>query len=187
MSGAGRQRSRTSAARESITLPDGVRLVPAVRSQLAVATVTECSAPVIALTHSHSPYSHSPNLTPSPSLLPLHSSPPSLLPPPSLCVTQIRDPEKEKAACASPRARVASFPTTVVEGMLFAWLESGPEAEQEAAAQQPYIMPEQVRSQACAQSVVRCSSCAVSSHAASVLCWLMIRADQVTRDVHLGL
>jgi hypothetical protein len=42
---------------------------------------------------------------------------------------------------------VASFPTTVVEGMLFAWLESGPEAEQEAAAQQPYIMPEQVRKQ----------------------------------------
>lgn len=57
---------------------------------------------------------------------------------------QIRDPEKEKAACASPRACVASFPTTVVEGMLFAWLESGPEAEKEAAAQQPYIMPEQV-------------------------------------------
>jgi phenylpropionate dioxygenase-like ring-hydroxylating dioxygenase large terminal subunit len=63
-----------------------------------------------------------------------------------LLLAQIRDPEKEKAACASPRACVSSFPTTVVEGMLFAWLESGPEAEKEAAAQQPYIMPEQVRS-----------------------------------------
>lgn len=49
-----------------------------------------------------------------------------------------------KAACASPRACVASFPTTTMEGVLFAWLESGPEAEKEAAAQQPYIMPEQV-------------------------------------------
>jgi hypothetical protein len=29
--------------------------------------------------------------------------------------------------------------------MLFAWLEAGPQAEKEAAAQQPYIMPEQVR------------------------------------------
>lgn len=89
-----------------------------------------------------------------------HTSPP---PPATLCV-QIRDPEKEKAACASPRACVASFPTTVVEGMLFAWLESGPEAEQEAAAQQPYIMPEQVRSLPCV------SSRAVSS----VLCWLVV-------------
>jgi phenylpropionate dioxygenase-like ring-hydroxylating dioxygenase large terminal subunit len=59
-------------------------------------------------------------------------------------IPQIRDEEKMKAACASPRACVASYPTTVVEDMLFAWLESGPEAEKEAAAQQPYIMPEQV-------------------------------------------
>jgi phenylpropionate dioxygenase-like ring-hydroxylating dioxygenase large terminal subunit len=59
-------------------------------------------------------------------------------------IPQIRDEDKMKAACASPRACVSSYPTTVVEGMLFAWLESGPEAEREAAAQQPYIMPEQV-------------------------------------------
>lgn len=65
-----------------------------------------------------------------------------------LSLPQMRDPEKEKAACASPRACVTSYPTTVVEGMLFAWLEAGPQAEKEAAAQQPYIMPEQVRAAA---------------------------------------
>lgn len=75
------------------------------------------------------------------------------------CAHQIGDPEKMKAACASPRACVASFPTTTVEGMLFAWLESGPEAEKEAAAQQPYIMPEQVGSSMCSCGslfVMRC-------------------------------
>jgi hypothetical protein len=47
-----------------------------------------------------------------------------------------------KAACASPRACVASFPTTVVNGLLYAWLEAGPAAEAEAAAAKPYVMPE---------------------------------------------
>lgn len=59
---------------------------------------------------------------------------------------QIGDPQKMQAACASPHACVASFPTAVVEGVLFAWLESGPAAEAEAAAKQPYMMPEVVGS-----------------------------------------
>jgi len=59
-----------------------------------------------------------------------------------LLALQIGDPERMKAACASPRACVASFPTTVVDGLLYAWLESGPEAEAEAFAQPPYNMPE---------------------------------------------
>jgi len=76
---------------------------------------------------------------------------------------QIGDPEKMKAACASPRACVASFPTTTVEGILFAWLESGPEAEREAAAQQPYIMPEQVGSSRADTQAAGCSSCGSST------------------------
>lgn len=55
---------------------------------------------------------------------------------------QIGDPAKMKAACASLRACVASFPTTVVNGLLYAWLEAGPAAEAEAAAVKPYVMPE---------------------------------------------
>uniref|UniRef100_A0A383VSW5 Rieske domain-containing protein n=2 Tax=Tetradesmus obliquus TaxID=3088 RepID=A0A383VSW5_TETOB len=57
-------------------------------------------------------------------------------------IPQIGDPAKMKAACASPRACVASFPTTVVNGLLYAWLEAGPAAEAEAAAVKPYVMPE---------------------------------------------
>lgn len=40
---------------------------------------------------------------------------------------QIGDPAKAAAACASPRACVASFPTTVVDGLLYVWLEAGPQ------------------------------------------------------------
>jgi phenylpropionate dioxygenase-like ring-hydroxylating dioxygenase large terminal subunit len=58
---------------------------------------------------------------------------------------QIGEPDKMAAAAASPRACVTSYPTCVVEGMLFAWLEAGRQAEKEAAANPPFIMPEQVR------------------------------------------
>eukprot|EP00879_Flechtneria_rotunda_P017557 GHRR01018407.1.p1 GENE.GHRR01018407.1~~GHRR01018407.1.p1 ORF type:complete len:585 (+),score=188.77 GHRR01018407.1:338-2092(+) len=57
-------------------------------------------------------------------------------------IPQIGDSAKMHAACASPRACVASFPTTDSEGLLFAWLEAGPQAEAEAAAKRPYSMPE---------------------------------------------
>jgi phenylpropionate dioxygenase-like ring-hydroxylating dioxygenase large terminal subunit len=60
----------------------------------------------------------------------------------SLFCSQIGDPAKMKAACASPRACVASFPTTVVNGLLYAWLEPGTAAEVDAAAVKPYVMPE---------------------------------------------
>lgn len=57
---------------------------------------------------------------------------------------QIGDADKMKAACSSQRACVTSFPTTEVEDVLYAWLEAGPEAEKEAAANPPFVMPEQV-------------------------------------------
>ena len=54
---------------------------------------------------------------------------------------QIGNEGQRAAACASPRACVRSYPTKVSGGMLFAWLESGPEAEAEAAAKE-LSMPE---------------------------------------------
>jgi hypothetical protein len=49
-------------------------------------------------------------------------------------IPQIGDPKAHAAATASPRACLRTFPTQVKGTLLFGWLESGPEAEAEAAA-----------------------------------------------------
>ncbi len=49
-------------------------------------------------------------------------------------IPQIGDAKAHATATASPRACLPMFPTRVKGGLLFAWLESGAEAEAEAAA-----------------------------------------------------
>jgi hypothetical protein len=61
------------------------------------------------------------------------SAPQQRPPPPA----QIGDPKAAASALASPRACARAFPTAEVGGLLFAWLESGPAAEAEAAAAPP--------------------------------------------------
>lgn len=51
-------------------------------------------------------------------------------------IPQIGDPKAHAAALASPRSCLRVFPTQVKSSLLFVWLESGPEAEAEAAAKQ---------------------------------------------------
>ena len=48
-------------------------------------------------------------------------------------IPQLTDGKAKVSALTSPRACVASFPTSVYRGMLWAWLDSGIDAEAEAA------------------------------------------------------
>ena len=55
-------------------------------------------------------------------------------PPPPHTHPQLGDPKAHATACASGRTCVASYPTCVEDGLLFAWLEPGPRGRAAAAA-----------------------------------------------------